>query len=90
MKTTNQENSKLNNTTLYSPNVEIMNLEILISKLKGICHEIDPYTELTLSMKERLIDVGIEEFNDPFALTNQLLFMTENAIEKLASLKEEL
>ncbi|GEM_PF-5817987 len=90
MKTTNKENSKLNNTALYNPNVEIMNLEILISKLKGICHEIDPYTELTLSMKERLIDVGIEEFNDPFALTNQLLFMTENAIEKLASLKEEL
>ncbi|PIK16672.1 hypothetical protein [Halobacteriovorax sp. JY17] len=90
MKTTNEENSQLKNPELYTPSVEIMNLEILISKLKGICHEIDPYTELTLSMKERLIDVGIEEFNDPFALTNLLLFTTENAIEKLAILKDEL
>ena len=90
MKTTNEENSHLKNPELYTPSVEIMNLEILISKLKGICHEIDPYTELTLSMKERLIDVGIEEFNDPFALTNLLLFTTENAIEKLATLKDEL
>mgnify|MGYP000545446911 CR=1 FL=1 len=90
MKTTNEENSQLKNPELYTPSVEIMNLEILISKLKGICHEIDPYTELTLSMKERLIDVGIEEFNDPFALTNLLLFTTENAIEKLATLKDEL
>ena len=90
MKTTNEENSQLKNPELYTPSVEIMNLEVLISKLKGICHEIDPYTELTLSMKERLIDVGIEEFNDPFALTNLLLFTTENAIEKLATLKDEL
>lgn len=90
MKTTNEENSQLKNPDLYTPSIEIMNLEILISKLKAICHEIDPYTDLTLSMKERLIDVGIEEFNDPFALTNQLLFMTENAIEQLAKLKEEL
>ncbi|ATH08644.1 hypothetical protein BIY24_12010 [Halobacteriovorax marinus] len=92
MKTIDQDNSQAKNPSLYSPtqvSLDIMNLEILISKLKGICHEIDPYTELTLSMKERLIDVGIEEFNDPFALTNQLLFMTENAIEELAKLKEE-
>lgn len=89
MKTTNEQNSQLKNPSLYTPSMDIMNLEILISKLKGICHEIDPYTELTLSMKERLIDVGIEEFDDPFALTNKLLFITENAIEELAKLKEE-
>jgi len=84
------ETSQSKQIHALSNNEEIMNLEILIAKLKGICHEIDPYNELALSMKERLVDIGIEEFNDPFTLTNHLLFMTENAIEKLEALKQEL
>lgn len=84
------ETSQSKQIHVLSKTEEIMGLEILIAKLKGICHEIDPYSKLTLSMKERLVDIGIEEFNDPFALTNRLLFMTENAIEKLETLKQEL
>jgi hypothetical protein len=90
MKTENLENSKVKRPLVFDEDTSILDLEILIAKLKGICHEIDPYSELTLSMKERLIDVGISEFNDPFALTNHLLFMTENAIERLSKLKEEI
>ncbi len=90
MKTEIIENSKTERPLGFTQDSNILDLEILIAKLKGICHEIDPYTELTLSMKERLIDVGINEFYDPFALTNHLLFMTENAIERLSKLKEEL
>jgi hypothetical protein len=90
MKMETVETSQSKQIHMPSRDEETVNLEMLIAKLKGICHEIDPYSELTLSMKERLVDIGIEEFNDPFALTNNLLFMTENAIEKLTNLKEEL
>lgn len=89
MKTEITENSKVERSLGFDQDSSILDLEILIAKLKGICHEIDPYTDLTLSMKERLLDVGINEFHDPFALTNHLLFMTENAIERLTNLKEE-
>ena len=90
MKTQVQENSKLQRPLGFNEDSTILDLEVFISKLKGICHEVDPYNQLSLSMKERLIDVGITEFDDPFALTNHLLFMTENAIERLSKLKEEL
>ncbi|WP_127714496.1 hypothetical protein [Halobacteriovorax sp. HLS] len=90
MKTQHIDNSKTQRPLGYREDSTILDLQILIAKLKQICQDIDPYTELSLSMKESLIDVGIEEFHDPFALTNQLLFMTENAIEKLAQLKEEI
>lgn len=90
MKTQLSENSKVQRPLGFSEDSTILDLEVLIAKLKGICHEIDPYNELSLSMKERLIDVGITEFFDPFALTNHLLFMTENAIEKITKLKEEI
>ena len=83
------KNSKVQRPLGYKEDSTILDLEVFISKLKGICHEVDPYNELSLSMKERLIDVGITEFHDPFELTNHLLFMTENAIEKLSKLKEE-
>jgi hypothetical protein len=90
MKTEVLENSKVQRPLGFKDDSSILDLEVFIAKLKGICHEIDPYSELSLSMKERLIDVGINEFHDPFALTNHLLFMTENAIEKLSKLKEEI
>lgn len=66
--------------------VQISLLENKVNELKKICDEIDPYTELPLSMKERLIEVGITDFSDPFKITNQIIKTLEDSMEELDKL----
>lgn len=56
-------------------------LDFLILELRSICNDIDPYSELTAEMKNRLMAVNITDFTNPYLLTNQLIFMLENALE---------
>ena len=62
-------------------------LEIKVTMLKDLAHELDPYQEITEEMKHRLMFFGIDEFYDPFYITNQLLLLLENNLEKLENLK---
>ena len=86
----NFTNEKL--TTTIVPNPDVFNLsqkELLSQKiemLKAICAELNPYETITEEMKERLNAVGIFELNNPFQLTNTLIVMLEDAIEKQQSL----
>jgi hypothetical protein len=67
--------------------VQIKILEEKIEELKKICQEIDPYQSLTLDMKNRLIDAGVEDLSNPFYITNKLILLLEDAMEELNRLK---
>ena len=62
-------------------------LEIKVAMLKELAHELNPYEEMDEQMKDRLSFFGITEFYDPFYITNQLLLLLENNLEKLEQLK---
>lgn len=61
-------------------------LEAKIKTLKRVCDTLDPYNEMSAEVKEELTNLGITDLDNPFTLTNQLLFQMENAIEELHNL----
>lgn len=67
--------------------VQIKMLEDKIANLRKICDEINPYEPLNISMQERLLEVDIHDFSDPFKITNALIKNLEDAMEELNRLK---
>ncbi len=63
--------------------VEIMILKDKIETLKSICNELNPYLPISDEMKNTLLEFGIEDFSDPFKITNALIFTLENNMEEL-------
>lgn len=50
--------------------------------LHYLCQNLDPYQEISSEMKEMLKKVGITELSDPYEITNQLILMMEDALNK--------
>ncbi len=57
-----------------------------IEVLRSLCQEIDPYAPLNSEVREQLEELGIDAGEDPFALTNRLILMMENALEEFHKL----
>jgi hypothetical protein len=64
-------------------NEEITLLKKRIEKLSFICEEINPFNELNDEQKDLLQSVGILDFSNPFHITNTLVVLLEDSIEKL-------
>lgn len=62
-------------------------LEEKIEKLRFICDRLNPYEQIPDYLKKELRAVGLNDLldgtYDPFALTNKLLLLMENALEEL-------
>lgn len=58
-------------------------LEQKIADLKKICHEIDPHAPISPGLQKKLAHYHITDWDDPFTLTNRLLVLLEESIEKL-------
>lgn len=67
--------------------VQIKMLEDKIAALRKICDEINPYEPLNINMQERLMEIEIHDFSDPFKITNALIKNLEDAMEELNRLK---
>lgn len=70
--------------------VKLEELESKILELKNIADELNPYDPLSISMKEKLEDLGIPISVDPFRLTNSLLLTMEDSIEQRSRLRRKL
>ena len=58
-----------------------------INVLNGLCLKLDPYKSVSDEQKKILKEYNIEDFHDPFKVTNQLLLLLENYIEELHNLQ---
>lgn len=62
-------------------------LEGQVEKLRFICDRLNPYEQIPDYLKKELRAVGLNDLldgsYDPFALTNKLLLLMENALEEL-------
>ena len=74
---------------LLSKNDKISILKNSIQELKLLCDQVDPFSEISDKQKSQLKNLGILDFSDPYRLTNQLIFITENAVEELLRLEKE-
>ncbi len=55
--------------------------------LKKLCQGLDPYAPLSALQKKKLTNLGVQNLEDPFQLTNQLLLLLEDALEELETRK---
>ncbi len=69
----------------YYAEMNTRELETRIKVLRSLCDQLDPYSPLEAETKNRLKELNINPINDPFALTNQLLLLMEDALEELES-----
>lgn len=82
-----QDLSNLNHT--HEPKTtekRIKELQELIETLNTVCSNLDPYKPISGPMKETIEKLNIVVTDDPFALTNQLVVLLEDAVEELHSL----
>lgn len=56
------------------------------AQLKEICDQLDPYQPLSPAMQQQLQQFGINDFSDPFQITNQLLLLLEDTLTELHNL----
>jgi hypothetical protein len=78
-----KESEGYDHLALALDRVEIMILNDKIDRLKVICNELNPYLPISEDMKNQLLEFGIEDFSDPFKITNTLIFALENYMEEL-------
>jgi hypothetical protein len=57
--------------------------------LKKICDSLDPFSLIENPMKEMLAEVDILEWEDPFQLSNHLIFLMENTLQELNTRKKK-
>lgn len=82
-----QDLSNLNHTQQPKTKADrIKELEELIETLNTICSTLDPYKPMNEAMKAQIEKLNIVVTEDPFALTNQLVVLLEDAVEELHSL----
>ena len=55
-------------------------LDLLIKELEFLCYNLDPYQSPNSRELELLKKLEIQNINDPFKLTNTLVYLTEEAI----------
>lgn len=65
---------------------EIIALREKIHLVSKICDEINPYAEMSEEMKDKLRSFGIYNFDNPFQITNTLVVILEDSIERLQHL----
>ena len=58
-------------------------LEKKVALLRSLCDRINPYAPLSPKVQKQLKSLGVTPEGDPFALTNQLLLLMEEALEEL-------
>ena len=56
------------------------------AQLREICDQLDPYRPLSPEMQQQLQQFGINDFSDPFQITNQLLLLLEDTLTELHNL----
>ena len=67
----------------------ISQLEGRISELNQLCANLDPYATIDEEEIKVLKKFNIQNWQDPFKLTNQLVLLLEDSIEELHRLKNE-
>lgn len=90
MKTQRQGATRKHTNVIKSGADDLVTLEHRILALKEVADQIDPYSPLTISMQEKLIELDIEISHDPFRLTNQILKTMEDALETREKIRQEL
>jgi len=65
----------------------LLNLEVKIAELKDLCQNLDPYSPLSEKAKSKLLGHGINEFDNPFTITNKLLLLLEDSISEQLKLR---
>ncbi len=63
--------------------ISTIELEKKIEKLNCFCLSFDPYKKIKKKDQNILKEFGILDFDNPFTITNQLVFKLENMIEEL-------
>jgi len=67
----------------HSHDAEItLNSKKKLSLLLYLCQNLDPYQKINAQMQKMLTEVGIHQLDDPFKITNQLIAMTEELLDK--------
>ncbi len=61
-------------------------LSSIIKELNSLCSELDPYQPLSNEMKKSLSKYGVFDEDNPFVITNKLVFILENSVEELIGL----
>ncbi|MCF8059355.1 MAG: hypothetical protein K9K67_08665 [Bacteriovoracaceae bacterium] len=65
-------------------NLSLKELNARANSLKDLCLKIDPYSALTPEEQACLRGLGLNEFSDPFRLTNELILRMEDTIEEIS------
>lgn len=52
-----------------------------LEELQNFCQTFNPYEELSLESKLRLQEYGVQDFSNPFEVTNKLLLLLENNLQ---------
>ncbi len=88
---TKQPSHKNKNTGNYNSPIEteIAKLEQQLTDLKFLCDNLDPYAAINPDHIDLIKKYQIKDLDNPFAITNQLLTLVENTIEKLENIKEQ-
>jgi hypothetical protein len=81
------EDSNSDLTKVLRPQEYMLDLEAKISELKDLCQNLDPYSPLSEITKSKLIKYGVEELDNPFAITNKLLLLLEDSISEQLKLR---
>lgn len=64
------------------------NSALHFEQLKRLCLELDPYAPISEELKKDLKSLGVSEFDDPFALTNELLKILDHFEQKTSHEKK--
>lgn len=68
--------------------MEPQDLEQKAKKLSELCQMINPYEKLSRKTRDELFSLGIVNFEDPFAITNELLILLEEVDEKIKKIRQ--
>lgn len=72
--------------SISSHNLKNLSLKELNSRantLKELCLSLDPYSTLKEEDREKLVELGCKEIEDPFRLTNELILKMEDTLEEI-------
>ncbi|HLE12992.1 MAG: hypothetical protein A2504_17745 [Bdellovibrionales bacterium RIFOXYD12_FULL_39_22] len=69
--------------------IKIPLLKRKVSFLNSICNELNPYLPIPEHIKKKLQMVRIDNFSDPFEITNRLVVILEDSVEELQALQAQ-
>lgn len=87
---TTKDHSPKKSPLAKAPNAleeQIFIIEKKRADLEFLCRELDPFHPIDTSMKDKLKPFHLENIDDPFRLTAELITLMENTIEELERLK---